>query len=205
MGNQSRWVNPLLWTMALVIINVLWANVSQQSAPNEINAADRFESYRDLDISPVFGSEKALPATFSVSFESTSLDQANVSYRILFENDTEIASWSGMLTDDVPVWEGSLEPGAYVIETVVDDGVQAEQTLALKPFATVQTVGHITMSLLLVVLAVVERGIRTWWGNQERKEVEKTEEKAPFKSKRFSVEENQEWNDDSSPWRDPIR
>ena len=36
MTQKQPWLNPLLWVVALILINVLWANVAQQEAPNEI-------------------------------------------------------------------------------------------------------------------------------------------------------------------------
>ena len=38
MTNRRTWQTALLWVVALVIVNALWLNVVDQSAPNEINA-----------------------------------------------------------------------------------------------------------------------------------------------------------------------
>mgnify|MGYP003349845874 CR=1 FL=1 len=86
-------------------------------------------------------------------FESLSVDNANVSFSIKKDNTTEVYSWSGLLTDDVPLWEGELEPGTYTVETLVEEGVLVEQRLDLKPFAAIQTMGHLVLTLLLVALA----------------------------------------------------
>ena len=50
MTQKQPWLNPLLWVVALILINVLWANVAQQEAPNEINALDKLATYRDVTV-----------------------------------------------------------------------------------------------------------------------------------------------------------
>jgi len=197
--------NTLLWVVAVVLINALWLNVAGQSAPNEVNTNEQFQTVREVEISPVFGSSSAIPATFTTSFKSTTVDQANVSFSIKKDNTTVVYSWSGLLTDDVPLWEGELQPGTYTVETLVEEGVLVEQRLDLKPFAAIQAMGHLVLTLLLVALAWGEQGVRAWYARRTPAETPK-KAKAPFKSKSLSNEEDPLiWDENDSPWRDPIR
>ena len=160
MTNRRTWQTALLWVVALVIVNALWLNVVDQSAPNEINAENQFQTHREIDISSVFGNDDPIPAELTTRFSSTSLDNANLSVAIKKDNLTVVASWSGDLTSEDVVWSGALEPGEYTIETLVEEGVLVEQNLDLQPFASVQPHGHVVLTLLLVALAWGEQGVR---------------------------------------------
>ena len=202
------WQTVLLWVVALVLVNALWLNVAGQSAPNEINAENQFQPYREVNISPVFGSSSAIPATFEAAFSSTSVDDADVSFAIKLDNETVVHRWAGQLGDVVPVWTGELAPGTYTVETLVEDGVMVQQQLELKPLAAVQALGHAVLSALLVVLAWGEQGIRALMARRAANQSAiKTVEKAPFKAGTFSHEEDPlAWDEaNDSPWRDPLR
>ena len=207
MTSGPTWLNPLLWVSALVLINVLWANVAHQEAPNEVNSAGNFATYREVTVAPVLGSEEAIPASFTTIFSSTSLDQANVSYALKLDNSTVITSWSGMLTDAPPKWSGELEPGIYTVVTEVEEGVEAEQTLTLTPFAPIQSLGHLSLSVLLVVTAVVEQFIRNTITKRKgnKPAVNTTTTTAPFKPLSHGPEHDEPWEEGASPWRDPLR
>lgn len=207
MTSGPTWLNPLLWVSALVLINVLWANVAQQEAPNEVNSAGNFATYREVTVAPVLGSEEAIPASFTTLFSSTSLDQANVSYALKLDNRTVITSWSGMLTDAPPRWSGELEPGIYTVVTEVEEGVEVEQTLTLTPFAPLQVLGHLSLSVLLVVTAVVEQFIRNTITKRKgnKPAVNTTTTTAPFKPLSHGPEHDEPWEEGASPWRDPLR
>lgn len=207
MTSGPTWLNPLLWVSALVLINVLWANVAQQEAPNEVNSAGNFATYREVTVAPVLGSEEAIPASFTTIFSSTSLDQANVSYALKLDNSTVITSWSGMLTDAPPRWSGELEPGIYTVITEVEEGVEVEQTLTLTPFAPLQVLGHLSLSVLLVVTAVVEQFIRNTITKRKgnKPAVNTTTTTAPFKPLSHGPEHDEPWEEGASPWRDPLR
>ena len=82
MTNRRTWQTALLWVVALVIVNALWLNVVDQSAPNEINAENQFQTHREIDISSVFGNDDPIPAELTTRFSSTSLDNANLSVAI---------------------------------------------------------------------------------------------------------------------------
>ena len=77
-----------------MFINALWLNVANQSAPNEINTVNQFQTYREVEISSVFGSSSPIPAELNTEFESLSVDNANVSFSIKKDNQTEVFSWA---------------------------------------------------------------------------------------------------------------
>lgn len=206
MEKAWSWQTVLLWAAAIVLVNVLWLNVAGQSAPNEINAENQFQTHREVDISPVFGSSSPIPASFETAFSSTSLDEGNVSYAIKLENQTTVHAWSGLLSDGATVWTGELDPGTYTIETMVDEGIVVEQQLELKPLAAVQTVGHGVLTALLVLLAWGEQGVRTLLARRAVSKPTQQEEKAPFKPAGYSHEEDRlTWESSDSPWREPLR
>ena len=198
--------NTILWVVAVVLINVLWSNIAQQSAPNEINTSNQYQTYREIEISSVMGSSSDIPAELTTLFESTSVDNGNVSFAIKKDNRTTVYAWTGMLSDKVPLWSGALAPGSYTFETVVDEGIMVEQKLDLKPFAAIQTPGHVALTLLLVALAWAEQGVRALYARRPRPIESKTVEKTPFKKQKFSLEDDPSaWDENDSPWRDPLR
>lgn len=206
MERAWSWQTVLLWAAAVVLINVLWLNVAGQSAPNEINAEDQFQTHREVNISPVFGSSSPMPASFETVFSSTSLDEGNVSYAIKLNNETTVHAWSGLLSEEAPVWTGELDPGTYTIETIVDEGIVVEQQLELKPLASVQTIGHVVLTALLVLLAWGEQGVRALLARRAASQPTQQKEKAPFKPASYSHEENSlAWDASDSPWREPLR
>lgn len=206
MERAWSWQTVLLWTVAVLLINALWLNVAGQSAPNEINAEDKFQTYREVDISPVFGSSAPIPASFEAVFSSNSLDEANVSYSIKLENETLIHAWTGQLTDQVPVWTGELEPGTYTVETIIEDGVQVQQQLDLTPLAAVQTLGHVVLSALLILLAWGEQGVRFLLSRRATSKPTIPTEKSPFKPVGYAEDEDAlGWEEADSPWREPLR
>lgn len=207
MERRLPWQTMLLWVVAVVLINTIWMNVASQSAPNEINAEGKFQSIREVNISPVFGSDAPIPATLESTFTSTSVDQANLSIAIKKDNVTVVYSWSGQLSDTVPAWSGELEPGTYTVETIVEEGVLVTQQLELQPFAPIQTAGHVVLTLLLIAVAWGEQGVRALLARWKPvQNVTKKTEKTPFKAAKFSQEEDQSaWNENDSPWREPLR
>ena len=203
MSERRKWLNPLLWVVALLIVNLLWQTVSQQVAPNEINNPQQFEAVRQVNISPVFGQETPMPAVLVVGFESSVLEEGNISISIWLNNQTLIFSWSGHLSDEPPSWTGTLQPGEYTIITDLDDGIEITQTLHLKPFATIQYQGHFVLSGCLVIIAFAENMLRLWLASRERT-TQVPKAVAPFTGTAFHDEEGVPANVDS-PWRDPLR
>jgi len=206
MTSKPSWLNPLLWVTALVLINVLWGNVAQQEAPNEVNSVGKFVTYREMTVAPVFGSEEAIPASLTTLYSSTSLEQANVSFALKLDNSTVITSWSGLLTDAPPSWSGDLKPGTYTVVNEVEQGVDVEQTLSLAPFAPIQVLGHAALSVLLVVTAVTEQFIRNTIAVRKKSTpTDAPSDTVPFKPLSHGPEYDETWDEGASPWREPLR
>ena len=204
MSTKPSWTNPVLWVLALLLINVLWNEVAQQEAPNEINSMDQFASVREVNVAPVFGSEASIPATFTTEFSSTRVEGANVSVTLKLNNQTVVFAWSGDLGDSSPTWTGALEPGRYTVITEIEDGVDVEQSLDLAPFEAVRWQGHLLLSGLLVVLAVVEQAVRGARATRQATSSAK-EQKSPFRPAPNQPEADMAWDENESPWRDPLR
>ena len=206
MERTWSWQTVSLWVVAVLLINVLWLNIAGQSAPNEINAEDQFQTYREVDISPVFGSSAPIPASFEAVYSSTAVVEANISYSIKRDNATLVHAWSGQLSDQVPVWNGELVPGTYTFETNVEEGVLVQQQLDLKPLAAVQTLGHVVLSALLILLAWGEQGVRLLLARRAAALPAKQPEKSTFKPAAYANEESPlGWDETDSPWREPLR
>ena len=104
------------------------------------------------------------------------------------------------------MWSGALEPGRYTIETLVEEGVLVEQNLDLQPFASVQPHGHVVLTLLLVALAWGEQGVRALLAKRSPSVNNDRNEKVPFKSTGLQQDDDSMlWEENDSPWRDPLR
>jgi len=199
---RPRWLNPLLWVLALLLVNGLWTSVAQQRAPNELNAPDRFETFRELEVAPVFGQSSAIPARLTTVATSSVVDEANLSVTVRLNNDTEVFGWSGLLSEGVPVWDGELMPGTYTIETRIEEGVDIEQSMDLQPFSSVQVLGHAVLSVLLVGLALAEQSVRTLI---KRRKANESEQPSSTASPTQSAEPSSPHQYEDSPWREPLR
>ena len=62
-------INYGMWVFALLIINIIWANVSNNVASQELNDIDyEFQANREVLLQPVFGSEADLPVEIQSEF-----------------------------------------------------------------------------------------------------------------------------------------
>jgi hypothetical protein len=196
--------NPLLWVVALAIINGAWYGVAGGEAKHEINDQQHSTEDRTIEISSVFGLDKEISATFSVEFFKVSADSGNASWKITDEKGQLIAQWRGSVGQE-PGWEGQLSPGTYTINTTMDEGFLTEQNLYIKPFENLRLEGHLLLSIGLIVFAFMEPIVK----NNIAKIVPKQHpqspksKKNPFKSNDGGMPENDQFHDDDDPWRSP--
>ena len=62
-------INFGMWVFALLIINIIWANVSNNVASQELNDIDHeFQANREVSLQPVFGSDANLPIEIQSNF-----------------------------------------------------------------------------------------------------------------------------------------
>jgi len=197
-------INYAMWAAAFLIINIIWANVSNNVASQELNDADHeFQANREVSLQPVFGSEADLPIEFQSEFvhvDDASISE-DVSWQLVDEEGKVVLSWSGQTNEFVSI-EADLSPGEYTLETTIGENILATQTLDVAPFAPIAIWGHLILSILLVVVAFGEIGIRKFVTKYNEKTVVKEDKPREFRRTRIGMPEADEAND--SPWRDPI-
>ena len=197
-------INYAMWAAAFLIINIIWANVSNNVASQELNDADHeFQANREVSLQQVFGSEADLPIEFQSEFvhvDDASISE-DVSWQLVDEEGNVVLSWSGQTNEFVSI-EADLPPGEYTLETTIGENILATQTLDVAPFAPIAIWGHLILSILLVVVAFGEIGIRKFVTKYNEKTVVKEDKPREFRRTRIGMPEADEAND--SPWRDPI-
>ena len=204
---RKRLINLVLWPVALLVLNALWMSVAGGSAPYEINDEDHAIETRTVELSAVFGQDKAMPAVFEVAFIGASVDEGNVSWTIRDASDSVVAEWSGMLSDEAPDWSGDLMPGTYTVETTVDSGIITNQVLQIQPFESYRFEGHLLLSVMLFAIAFGEVLVRQKGGAYlAKRNASKPEqpEKSPFKPLHSGMPEEDVDIDEEGPWRTPL-
>jgi hypothetical protein len=202
---QSGKFNPLMWLVALAIINGAWYGVAGGEAKHEINDQQHSTEDRTIEISSVFGLDKEISAVFSVQFFAISSDSGNVSWKISDVNGQVIANWQGIVGQEQG-WQGELSPGSYVVNTTMDEGILTEQNLYIKPFENLRIEGHILLSIGLIALAFLEPIVKKQIAKIVPKQYPKAPElkKNPFKANDDGMPENDDFPEDDDPWRAPI-
>jgi len=201
---RSGKYNPLMWIVALAIINGAWYSVAGGEAKHEINDQEHSTEDRTIEISSVFGMDKEISATFSVQFFTVTSDYGNASWKISDANGQVIANWQGIVGQEQG-WQGELIPGSYVVNTTMDEGILTEQNLYIKPFENLRIEGHFLLSIGLIILAFLEPIVKKQLAKMAPKQYPKTPglKKNPFKSNDTGMPENDDFHDDDDPWRAP--
>ena len=203
---ERKTLNLILWPIALLLVNSIWFVVSDNSAPYEINDYNHPIEDRTVTLAGVFGQEKPMPAVFDVAFQSSSVDEGDVGWKIFDQNDELIAEWSGDLSDEYDGWEGELVPGTYRFQTTVAQEINTEQTLFIQPFATYSFEGHMALSFLLIIVAFTETFVRkkgAVYLEKKSAQESKVKEKAPFSRPGSGMPEDDRIHVDDDPWRTP--
>lgn len=204
---RKRIFNLAMWVVALLIINIIWANVASNEASQQLN--DRgfeFQEDRDVSLQAVFGSDSELPVTITSEFvhRDDPSRQANVSWRLIDASGNVVLNWVGS-TNEAALVDAELPPGEYTLNTTVEENVIAIQYLNVAPFAPLATMGHVLLSTLLVVLAFGESIVRTFITNRLEQSGGKENKPKEFRKARIGMPEVEGVNEaDDSPWRDPI-
>ena len=142
-----------------------------------------------------------------LEFTGISVDDGRVSWTIRDSSNAVVAQWSGMLSDGAASWVGTLKPGTYTVETVVDEGIIAEQVLFIQPFESYRLEGHIVLSTCLFIVAFGEVFIRQKADAYLTKRAASKPaqpEKSPFKPLKTGMPEEDLALDEDGPWRSPI-
>ena len=190
-------INYGLWFFAFLIINLIWANVSNNVASQELNDVDHeFQANREVLLQPVFGSEADLPIEIQSNF--VHVDNASkiedVSWQLVDEDGKVVLSWSGQTNEFVSL-EADLPPGDYRLETTIGENILATQTLDVAPFAPIAIWGHLILSILLVAVAFGEVGVRKVVSKYNEKTVVKEDKPREFRKTRVGMPEADEANE----------
>ena len=204
---RKRILNISLWVVALLVINVIWWNVASNEASQQLNDKGfEFQHERQVSLQAVFGSDAELPISITTEFvhQDDPTRTENVSWKLLDESSNVILSWEGS-TNEIATFDVELPPGKYVLNTTAGENIVAIQHLDAAPFAPIATLGHVLLSLLLVVVAFGETAVRSFIA----KRIEQTESKqstpTEFRKARVGMPELDGPDEvDESPWRDPI-
>ena len=204
---RKRIFNLAMWVVALLIINIIWANVASNEASQQLN--DRgfeFQEDRDVSLQAVFGSDSELPVTITSEFvhRDDPSRQANVSWRLIDASGNVVLNWVGS-TNDAASINAELPPGEYTLNTTIEENIIAIQYLNVAPFAPIATMGHVLLSSLLVVLAFGESTVRALIAKRLEQSDAKENKPKEFRKARIGMPEVEGVNEaDDSPWRDPI-
>ena len=206
MSTKPAWLNPALWVVAVMVVNVAWLFVTEQEAPIELNKEGQLESFRTFDLEGALSSNEPMPTRLLMAFSTDSPEDVNLTYALRLDNQTIVTQWNGTVAQAPDRWEGDLAPGRYVLETQVSRDVDVEQTLFVTPFKPVQVLGHLALSVGLVLLALAEQGVKELY---RRRAVVRppstTSERSPFKPLAQGMPDADQHVQDESPWRDPMR
>ena len=206
MSTKPAWLNPALWVVAVMVVNVAWLFVTEQEAPIELNKEGQLESFRTFDLEGALSSNEPMPTRLLMAFSTDSPEDVNLTYALRLDNQTIVTQWNGTVAQAPDRWEGDLAPGRYVLETQVSRDVDVEQTLFVTPFKPVQVLGHLALSVGLVLLALAEQGVKELY---RRRAVVRppstTSERSPFKPLNQGMPDADQQVQDESPWRDPMR
>ncbi len=205
---RKRILNISLWVIALLLVNIIWANVATNEASQQLN--DRgfeFQPERQVSLQAVFGSDAELPITITTEFvhQDDPTRSANASWKLIDSSDNVVLSWVGS-TNEIATIKAELPPGEYVLNTTVDENVIAIQNLDVAPFAPIAILGHVLLSLLLVAVAFGESIIRAFIVKRLEETEIKENKPREFRKARVGMPEIDDYNEnDESPWREPIK
>ena len=204
---RKKVLNLALWLVALLLINIIWSNVASNEASQQLNDQGfEFEPERQVSLQAVFGSNAELPISITTEFLHSDDPNriANASWKLVDASDNVVLNWAGS-TNEVVTLEAELPPGEYTLETTVDENVVAIQHLDVAPFAPLATLGHMLLSVLLVVLAFGESAVRTLIAKRIEQNQATENKPREFRKSRIGMPEVDGHDaDHDSPWRDPI-
>jgi hypothetical protein len=192
----------ILWIIAILVVNITWAFVTDSEASYEINSKDQTEEQRDIDIADFFGMTEPIPARIEMTFYPSNTGESNYSF-FLTDGDDVVTQGSGIATNS-EIWVGELSPGTFEMSVDVSNGITADQTMYTQPFKPYQISGHIVVSIALVAVSFAEVGVRAFIQQKQQVKVNSTpttsieNNSLPQSSATVYDEE------DMSPWRDPI-
>lgn len=187
--------NKIIWLVAIVFINGLWAVISDNEVPQSINRSGAdFSEQRDAAIGGLIG-DSPIPVRLECNFVSIQETNSEIGWDITKDGKT-IASWRGNIGDACNGWEGELVPGDYVINTISNDSVEAAITLYLAPFKSIQFTGHLLFTLTFFAIVGLEIVGKKYWPKKKKKK--------PDTDSTLMFEQTPSF-DEEGIWQDPIK
>ena len=197
----------LLWAISIIILNVIWSNVAQMNAVQELNDFDRdVDETTNITISKFFNSKKAMPVEIETQTKGGQNSGEIFSWSLSDSTGAELYSWSGDFNTSIPTWRGELSPGVYTVTVEQPDYVNVKQFAEIMPLAPHEITVRILLNLGLITIGIIDFLLRRKISDISKKRPEKkiVDVTPPSFKKLSSFEEAQDFDDDSSPWRDPI-
>lgn len=192
----------ILWIIAILIVNITWAFVTDSEASYEINSKDQTEEQRDIDIADFFGMTQPIPARLEMTFYPSNTGEVN--YSFFLTDGVDIVTQGSGIAMNSEVWIGELSPGTFDMSVDVSNGITADQTLYTQPFKPYQISGHIVVSIALVAVSFAEAGVRAFI--QQKQQMNSTST-TTSPNENVSTPQRSETlydDEDTSPWRDPV-
>lgn len=192
----------ILWIIAVLVVNITWAFVTDSEASYEINSKDQTEEKRDIDIADFFGMTEPIPARIEMTFYPSNTGESNYSF-FLTDGDDVVTQGSGIATNS-EIWVGELSPGTFEMSVDVSNGITADQTMYTQPFKPYQISGHIVVSIALVAVSFAEVGVRAFIQQKQQVKVNSTPVTSTENTSLPHSSATVHDDEDMSPWRDPI-
>jgi len=192
----------ILWIIAVLVVNITWAFVTDSEASYEINSKDQTEEKRDIDIADFFGMTEPIPARIEMTFYPSNTGESNYSF-FLTDGDDVVTQGSGIATNS-EIWVGELSPGTFEMSVDVSNGITADQTMYTQPFKPYQISGHIVVSIALVAVSFAEVGVRAFIQQKQQAKVNSTPVTSTENTSLPQSPATVYDDEDMSPWRDPI-
>ena len=197
----------LLWLVSVIVLNIIWSNVAQMNAVQELNEFDRdVDEISNVTISKFFNSEKSMPVEIHTETRGGENSGETFAWSLTDPSGEEIYSWSGDYNTTIPAWKGELSPGLYTVTIERPDFVSVKQFANITPLEAHETTIRVVLNLGLILVALVDFVVRRKISDFSKKRPErKMIDITPSSFKKLtSYDEVNDFDDSSDPWRDPI-
>ncbi len=187
--------NKIIWLVAIVFINGLWAIISDNEVSQSINrpGAD-FSEKRDVVIGGILG-DSSIPVRLECDFILMEGVSSEVGWDLI-KDGAIIASWRGAVGEPCGYWQGELSPGNYGVNTISNSSIEATIILYLAPFKAIQFTGHLLFTLTFFSIAGVEIMGKKYWAKKKKPK--------PDAGTKLVFEQVPDF-DEEGIWQDPIK
>jgi len=187
--------NKIIWLVAIVFINGLWAIISDNEVPQSINrpGAD-FSEQRDVVIEGILG-DSSIPVRLECDFIPMEEVISEIGWE-LSKDGVIVASWRGNIGESCAGWQGELSPGNYVVNTISNSSIEATIILYLAPFKAIQFTGHLLFTITFFSIVGIEIIGKKYWPEKKKPK--------PDVDNKLMFEQVPDF-DEERIWQDPIK